>query len=547
MSSVLLRGVLVWYLISLNLLSQSQPGVAKQGGATPTQGRKSAPLTPRQQKGLRMLQAAEAEAKALPAPMKAYLLLELASSYTETNPTKERSLRLQAFQSTLYIEDDDDNKEFVQDQTLRELLSTSWPDLEMALPKAIPILRNRYAAELSQGYARSKRYDRALQWLHQVAAEGQFPYGAAATLMLHLPEDHVTERQEIFSEALASYEASTGPEEQDFTDMATLVIRFWDKLPPALVLEATDQILDRAKRETDAGLARVFNVSSGKGAVSLGTIYGFRLFQLLPVLQKLDESKAEQLLQENPNLKGLLEQYPEGMRSLDTGLTGTPKGKREEHSDFLNISNDPIPHFDAAAVRLGEEIKDQQKTIFELARHDPKQALKSALALPGSGEIWRAQTLSIVGQIIGAHDPAIAKTAVKEATNLSVDFDPVFRLDILKDAASLYLDLKDQEGATRPILDGTKLAEDLYAKDTDPSKPNLALKAQWPSTNVWRQFVGLAARISPEAATKLIDEVPDSEIHAFLRVALASSLLGQEPAAIRSVRRDQDREIIEVW
>jgi hypothetical protein len=296
--------------------------------------------------------------------MRAYLLLEIASCYVEINPDKARSLRSQAFQSTLYIEDDDDNNEFVQDQVLRELYSASPAQLERALPKAIPVLRNRLTTELSQGYARSKRYDRALELLHKVAAEGEFPYLAAAALMMYLPENSITERQEIFGEALTSYAASTGPEGQDFEDMATLVIRFWDKLPPALVLEATDQILDRAKPETDAGgLARVFNVSSRKGAVSLGSIYGFRLFQLLPVLQKLDESKAEQLLQENPNLKGLLEQYPEGMRSLDTGLAGTPKGKREEHSDFLNISNDPIPHFGAAAVRLGGEIKDRQKTI----------------------------------------------------------------------------------------------------------------------------------------------------------------------------------------
>ena len=96
-------------------------------------------------------------------------------------------------------------------------------------------------------------------------------------------------------------------------------------------------------------------------------------------------------------------------------------------------------------------------------------------------------------------------------------------------------------------MEGTKLAEKLDSKDTDSSHPNLALKAEWPSTNVWRQFVHLAARISPDAATKLIDDVPDSEIHAFLRVALAGSFVGQEPARIRSVWRNQEREITAVW
>jgi len=51
-----------------------------------------------------MLQTAEEEAKAPPAPARAYLLLEIASSYIAINSAKERSLRLQAFQATLAIE-----------------------------------------------------------------------------------------------------------------------------------------------------------------------------------------------------------------------------------------------------------------------------------------------------------------------------------------------------------------------------------------------------------------------------------------------------------
>lgn len=549
MSSALMRGVLVWYLISLNLLAQPQPAATKRVSTAQTENRNRVHLTARQQEGLKMLAVAEGEAKALPATMRAYLLLEIASCYEEINPKKARDLRSEAFRSTLYIEDDDDNKEFVQDQVLRALHSASPEELEMALPKAIPVLRNRLTAELSQGYARSKRYDHALQLLHKVAAEGEFPYQAAATLTMYLPENRVTERQELFGEALAGYQASTNPEEQEsgLEDMATLVIRFWDKLPSSLVLEAIDQVLDRAKRKTDAGLVQVVNVSSRKGAVSLSSLYGFRLFQLLPVLQELDQSKAEQLLQENPNLKGLLEQYPEGMRSLDSSLTATHRSKREKHTDLVNISNDPVPHFDAAAIRLGEEIQDRQKVIFELARHDPKQAVKLAHALPASAKITRAQTLCTIGDLTGGRDPSTAKAAVNEAVTLSVGFDPVFRLDILQDAAQVYLDLKDTEAATATIVEGTKLAEELYSKDTDSSHPNLALKAEWPSTNVWRQFVHLAAHISPDAATKLIDDVPDSEIHAFLGVALASSLVGQEPARIRSVWRNQEREITAVW
>jgi hypothetical protein len=194
-----------------------------------------------------MLQTAEAEAKALPAPAMAYLLLEIASSYIAINPAKERNLRLQAFQSTLSIEDDDETKEFLQDDILQELLIHSEADLERALPKAMPTLRNVYTAELSEEYAKSNRYDRTLELMRQVATESQFPYRAAATLMMHLPEDRDGERQEIFSEALAGYLASSEEDGIRFEDIGTLVVRFGDKLPPPMILEAADRILDHAK------------------------------------------------------------------------------------------------------------------------------------------------------------------------------------------------------------------------------------------------------------------------------------------------------------
>ena len=81
MSSVLMRGVLLCYLITIKLAAQPHPEAEKQktAASATSQGQKSARLTPLQQEGLKTLQAAEAEAKALPAPMRAYLLLEIGS------------------------------------------------------------------------------------------------------------------------------------------------------------------------------------------------------------------------------------------------------------------------------------------------------------------------------------------------------------------------------------------------------------------------------------------------------------------------------------
>jgi hypothetical protein len=175
-----------------------------------------------------------------------------------------------------------------------------------------------------------------------------------------------------------------------------------------------------------------------------------------------------------------------------------------------------------------------------------KRAIESALALPGNEET-RADTLVTVGQIVGERNSSIAKTALKEALKLSAEFEPVFRLQVLKEAADVYLQLKDQDAALKTIAEGTVFAQQLYAKDADLTAPNTAVKAQWPSTNAWRDFVGLAARVSPDEATKVIDDVPDPEINAFLRVALTSSLMGQEPRMVHPVIRNQDHEITAVW
>jgi len=148
---------------------------------------------------------------------------------------------------------------------------------------------------------------------------------------------------------------------------------------------------------------------------------------------------------------------------------------------------------------------------------------------------------------VGEQDPSIAKTAVKEGLKLSTEFDPVFRLQILEDAAHVYLQLKDQDAALKATAEGNTFAQQLYAKDAGLTAPNTALKAQWPSTNRWREFVGLAARVSPDEATKMIEAVPDPEIHAFLRVALVSSLMGVEPRMVHPVIRNQNHEITALW
>jgi len=60
----------------------------------------------------------------------------------------------------------------------------------------------------------------------------------------------------------------------------------------------------------------------------------------------------------------------------------------------------------------------------------------------------------------------------------------------------------------------------------DCSNPNLAMKAKWPSTALWRRLVMLGARVAPEFGEEPMAEMPNPEIRALQKVSYANALLG---------------------
>ena len=86
-----------------------------------------------------------------------------------------------------------------------------------------------------------------------------------------------------------------------------------------------------------------------------------------------------------------------------------------------------------------------------------------------------------------------------------------------------------------------KAADKLYARDTDSDDPNKAFKGTWPSADLWRKCVQVAAKISPALAEEIIGEIPDPEIAASEKVAFASSLIGQpveNPSFVSDCRKN---------
>lgn len=151
----------------------------------------------------------------------------------------------------------------------------------------------------------------------------------------------------------------------------------------------------------------------------------------------------------------------------------------------------------------------------------------------------RAEALLMVARNAEKKKPSLAKSALDEIVKLEDQFTPS-QVKGIADVPKIYLDLGDADGAKKALKPMLKAAERLYAHDTDADDPNKAFKGTWPSADLWRKCVQVAAKISPALAEEIIGEIPDPEIAAAQRVALASSLLGStgEPTIVGDCRKN---------
>ncbi|MBZ5705143.1 MAG: hypothetical protein LAN63_07300 [Acidobacteriia bacterium] len=543
-------------LLSAGLLANAIAQTAKPPASTTSSPKPEAKpkLTPTQEQGLRLLKAAEAEAGALEPAMRAAVLWQVAHGYYKVDKPRVLLTLIDAFRAATTVEDDHPelkcflvpdechSKTWLQVNILREML-TSPQKVEELLPQADPDVRPVLTGELISKYVRDKKLDRAQQLLLRLSDEKDFPYDAASELMLAVPSDQ--QRVAIFNQAMSNFQTFgegkfglIAPE-----DLGTLVIRFWRHLPPATVLEAVDQLLGQAKTESEKHDDNQISLTTKQGGVSFSP-YQYRLFELIPVLQELDSSRAESLLHENVSVAGALQKYPDGLRSLNPLYRDTPATQEEQMADFPSMTMGGSAS-DAAADQVLDQwqrqVLDLQIRVRKEVRTDPKKALSTAMAIPlwgpsGPGSHSpRTNTLAELAVVAAKKDPDTATKALEEVRKVLDQMKPRDGGRLLRRIAETYLNMGDQERAEKALHEGMKIAEKLYASDTDASEPNLALKAEWLSAGLWRRLVTLATRISPQLAEQLVADISDPEIRALQKVSLANALLGAPDYPFRSI------------
>jgi hypothetical protein len=487
-------------------------------------------LRPEQERGLRLLKTAAAESAGLQPDMHAFVLWRASYAYTKLDPKQADKLSWDAFTATQAMEDASGNdrcaamgsagdmKSWIQQHVLYDMVHKGQlREVEQRLPQATAPVRNQITAELVKYYQSKKDLIHAESLLLQLADSANYPFGPAADLLTALGAEQSADRMSIFNQALNNYEQHAMETSFGGEDIGSFIERTWQDVPPALVLEAIDKILDKAK---ERGSQSHYAMSSAKGSIVLNSDYALRLFQLLPILEELDKDKAESFLREQTELAEQLKTYPRGMQSLNSEDTSFSYGVADNGSGLGNATS---------KQQLEAQIQARVVEILKRAETDPSVALVNALSLPIHGTFAssspRSRALLGIAEKAAVKKASVAKSALDEFSSIQdqLTLQEMMEIDRLPE---LYLKIGDIDGAKKAVDILVKAGNKTYENDTDADDPNKAFKGAWPSTDLWRKAIEQATKISPGFPEEIISGLQDSEIATFEKVALASALVG---------------------
>ncbi len=506
---------------------------------------KAAPKTPalteRQQYGMKLLEIAEADAGSLEGAMRSFALLQVARGYQRSDRARMLALLESALTATRELPDDEIGRNQaadLQEAILDEVVKADPQRVDELLDTVQPRARTAALSSLLSYYERNKQQDRALEVIYRIGQDSEIPYGPAIRLMEKMTPQQGADFQRLFDTSLASYR-DHGPHRSMSVgggDFGGMVVRFWDRVPRETVRQAIDELLKDAEEgdKKQAGKS-TFSLASDKGSLSFNSQYQYRLFQLLPALREIDETAAESLLKKYTEVAGMLAQYPEGTNTFNgrtqqsatmtqtPGEVGMSAGTRAGGSG--SGGGTPMAVFgtpDTLSARV-QELSRAQKLVADSEQH-PQDALASVSTL--SEGMMRCNALSGIARTNVKKNSAVARTALERLLAEVDKVEPAHqRPQFILTAFNLYQQMIDEDSAKKVVERGLSTADKLYAADSNADDPNKALKAFWPSTNAYRDFLRAAGKISPLWAMGILKEIKDPEVRAAAESALAQEWL----------------------
>ncbi len=423
-------------LVNLGISLMSLPisfaiGQSARTGSQTSKAASQPKLTPERKRGLRLLNAVVAESSESQPNMHAFVLWEASYAYTKLDPKHAEKLSRDAFMATLSIEDppkDDpsgrpcsagDIKNWIQQRVLSDMVHRDrLKEVEQLLPPAMPTVRNEIEVELVRYYESKKNLQHAETILSMLADSDGYPFDVAASLVTALSTEHSADRVTIFNQALNNFENHSAATNVGGDDIGSFIERTWNDVPPQLALEAINKVLDLAKGGTSQSQ---FSMSSARGSVVLKSVYDLRLFQLLPILQELDDAEAEVLLRDQAQVAEQLNAYPGGMQSLQSQNT----------SVSYSAGGGGIGNMTAHQQMIAQTQKRVQDVLTQ-ADADPAGALATALTLPVHGishgmfepSSPRSDALLGIAEKTATKAPSVSRSALDDFATIQDQLTP---------------------------------------------------------------------------------------------------------------------------
>ncbi len=477
---------------------------------------------------VRELELAEAGASGMRGIDRAYAYLLVSRDYAGLDNKSQLEAAKKSCEAAIHSEPDEENlglRQKIEGDCLRVVLRLQPKKGEELLAQAEPQVRQFIIAARAEGAASKGDIDKAVEMLAQDISQAHaYPYAEAMKTMRALPPENSMDRDRIFAQALTYYRVKNDRFDVGLFDFGTMVEKCWQDVSPGLVLEAIDTLFDIAGSEAEAESHMEISLSSGKETAGFGSIYQYRVFQLMPVLNALDPSRAKKLSESFQQIAGL----PDQLHGSGSDANGS-NDKASRLSLSLAIKDGPATNAPGSAidpVQAGLEARAEK--IIAAIGSDPDAALKSALALSDKlrgMESVKAGLILRIAALTQKSSPSTSLNALSELANMIKDYPPLAQGRYLMEMGDMYLRLHEKAAATAAIERGLKQMVLLYKIDTNSDDPNRALKSSWPSTTISRAFVSLAIRVSPKLAEEAIKQAPDPDLQVFDRIELASTLL----------------------
>jgi tetratricopeptide (TPR) repeat protein len=496
------------------------PRAATQTSPRKTPAKRPAPSWPNvskqnQQRALKLLQDAEAGAASLDAESRVVAYTDLARSYEKRDRAKSIELLDTAFSSAQQLEQKRSDRGLAMNMlgnVLREFATIAPERLDVRIFDMSRDAREMAADLLVPYYVDHKQLDRAYDVIMRVGQEAYMPFGPAMKLMEHLG-DRPEQLRSLFVTSLASYENDPMNQGVGFNDFAAMIVEFHDRIPPEVVVRAVDAVLAQAK-EFDKTTGRMdVSIASSKAAVHLGSAYEYRLFQLLPVLQQIDPSRAEGLLKDNRDVAGQLDKYPTGTQAFNSDDKDSPGTSMTMSVAAPSMQDDTPSAFERHrfAAIVADAGKHPQDAIASAALLSPDMALDVYMA------VARKNVTS---------DTSSARQGLAKALEV-VDKQPLERQVVyVQRIAALYQQLGETDSAKKSLEKAMGMASQIYKGETTGDHPNRAPVALWLSTNAWRFILATALKVDPVWAQSLLKDIVDDRIVVFNEISMADAMLG---------------------